>query len=240
MQSFKFLLSVFVFVFSELALLGYGFHAPLLPTTTVHHPHQHPQRATKVKNLVKYRNPLMMTNTERDTYLLIGKLETGNWTTTSTTLPSSSFIDSTAPLTYEEAIVAIHKLKQNLAEYGESTKLFGILYGDKLKGIFLGSVWQSFGGSYVYSDIIEQAVSLLYFIIKDHPFVDGNKRIGVKLFVSTLEKHGLLGVEEHAAFYSAIPSIAAFIALSNPDDKDTVIHFVMEWLKIFIIRKQLS
>ncbi len=78
---------------------------------------------------------------------------------------------------YDEAKAAIALLVENLMVKGEATELVGNEKDDSFSGI-LGSIVQSFGGEYLYPSIEAQAAHLLYFIIKNHPFNDGNKRIG--------------------------------------------------------------
>ena len=88
----------------------------------------------------------------------------------------------TYEIEYSEAIKAITELKKQLIKRKEASALFG----NERDGAFastLISVVQTFGGEYLYKSIEEQAAHLLYFIIKNHPFTDGNKRIGAFLFV---------------------------------------------------------
>ena len=85
-------------------------------------------------------------------------------------------------LDYDEALTAVGELKRELITKHEASDLFGKIRDDGFQGI-LGSVSQTFGGEYVYPTIEEQAANLLYFIIKNHPFADGNKRIGAFMFV---------------------------------------------------------
>ena len=80
-------------------------------------------------------------------------------------------------LDYDEALTAVTELKRELMAKHEASDLFGKIRDDGFRGI-LGSVSQTFGGNYAYPTIEEQAANLLYFIIKNHPFADGNKRIG--------------------------------------------------------------
>tara|TARA_Y100000389_G_C17381666_1_gene474712 strand:- start:190 stop:462 length:273 start_codon:yes stop_codon:yes gene_type:complete len=79
----------------------------------------------------------------------------------------------------------------------EASKLFGNQKDNALQGI-LGNILQTFGGNYLYPSIEEQASNLLYLIIKNHPFSDGNKRIGAFTFIWFLErnKHNLKINEE--------------------------------------------
>lgn len=80
-------------------------------------------------------------------------------------------------LDYDEALTAVTELKRELMAKHEASDLFGKIRDDGFRGI-LGSVSQTFGGNYAYPTIEEQAANLLYFIIKNYPFADGNKRIG--------------------------------------------------------------
>jgi prophage maintenance system killer protein len=94
-------------------------------------------------------------------------------------------------LTAEEAESIIEEMKQILYRQEAAWDVFGIPYNDKgIKGI-LGNVYQSFDRHQLYLTAVEQAAQLLYFIIKGHPFVDGNKRIGCQLFCHVLEKNDL-------------------------------------------------
>lgn len=83
----------------------------------------------------------------------------------------------TYEIDYTEAVLAIRELKQQLIDKKEASELFGKERSDGFQGI-LGTIVQTFDGQYLYSTIEEQAANLLYLIIKNHPFSDGNKRIG--------------------------------------------------------------
>jgi len=74
----------------------------------------------------------------------------------------------------------IDSIKNNYS--GRLTGFFGQMNGDKLRSV-VGTIDQTFAGKYLYKSIEEKAANLLYLVIKDHPFVDGNKRIGSMLFV---------------------------------------------------------
>ena len=80
-----------------------------------------------------------------------------------------------------EARSAISSLKKELLTKGEATEIFGQERSESLAGI-IGAVQQTFGGQELYPGVEEKAAHLLYFVIKDHPFTDGNKRIGTFLF----------------------------------------------------------
>src|SRR5690606_2522434 len=91
-------------------------------------------------------------------------------------------------LDYKETVSAIKNLKAELIQLKEASNLFGNEKDNSLKGI-LGNIVQTFDGIYLYPTIEEQAAHLLYFTIKNHPFTDGNKRIGAFLFVWYLQKN---------------------------------------------------
>jgi len=86
----------------------------------------------------------------------------------------------TYEIKYAEAKAVIAELKQQLIARKEASGLFGNEKDQSFEGT-LQNVVQTFGGDYVYPSIEEQAAHLLYFIIKNHPFSDGNKRIGAFL-----------------------------------------------------------
>ncbi len=88
----------------------------------------------------------------------------------------------TYEIEYNEAKSAIAQLKQQLIIKKEATELFGNEKDESFKSS-LGNIVQTFGGQYLYPSIEEQAAHLLYFVIKNHSFNDGNKRIGAFLFI---------------------------------------------------------
>jgi death-on-curing family protein len=129
---------------------------------------------------------------------------------------------------YAEAVKAITELKKQLIKRKEASALFGNERDGAFAGI-LNSVVQTFGGEYLYKSIEEQAAHLLYFVIKNHPFTDGNKRIGAFLFVWFLEKnkHRFKKSGELKINDNALVALALLIAQSNPDDKEIMIKLVV-------------
>lgn len=125
-------------------------------------------------------------------------------------------------LSYDQALVAIDALKKNLLEKGEASALFGNEREHGLKGI-LGNMEQSFGGEELYPSVEQKAAHLLYFVIKDHPFTDGNKRIGCLLFLSYLSTQAV-GVNLNE---SGMVALALLVAESNPQQKDLMIRLIM-------------
>jgi prophage maintenance system killer protein len=132
-------------------------------------------------------------------------------------------------ITEEEAKKAITQLRKNLMQRKEAGDLFGQERERRvLKGI-LASIEQTFGGSELYPSIEEKAANLLYFLIKDHPFVDGNKRIASLLFIWFLEKNSFLstGSGERKFNDNAIVALTLLIAESNPKQKDVMIRLII-------------
>lgn len=148
-------------------------------------------------------------------------------------VPSDGLNDSiTYEIDYHEAIGAIWQLKQTLVKKKEASDLFGKERSDGFQGI-LGTVVQTFDGQYLYATIEEQAANLLYLIIKNHPFSDGNKRIGSFMFVWFLEKNkhrlnrnGALKINENA-----LVALALLVAQSDPSSKDLMIQLIMNLIK---------
>lgn len=130
-------------------------------------------------------------------------------------------------ISYEEACLVIEDLKEKLISQKEATKLFGNQKDNSFEGI-LKTVIQTFDGIYLYPTIEEQASHLLYFVIKNHPFSDGNKRIGAFLFIWFLEKnkHLLKKSGENKINDNALTALALLVAQSNPSEKDLMIKLI--------------
>lgn len=133
----------------------------------------------------------------------------------------------TYEIKYQEALIAISELKKSLITKKEATELFGNQKDKTFEGI-LKSIVQTFDGYYLYPSIEEQASNLLYFIIKNHPFSDGNKRIGAFIFIWFLEKnrHQLKSSGELKINDNALTAIALLTAQSNPSDKELIIKLI--------------
>lgn len=128
-------------------------------------------------------------------------------------------------LGYDRAAVAIAQIKNELMECGEATPLFGQQRGEALQGI-LGSIEQTMFGESLYRSREEKAAHLLYFVIKDHPFSDGNKRIGSFLFLLYLRQEGMaMSINENA-----LTALALLIAESNPANKELMNRLIVNLL----------
>lgn len=134
----------------------------------------------------------------------------------------------TYEIKYEESKQAITELKNQLIAKKEATQLFGNEKDKSFSGI-LKSVIQTFDGIYLYPSIEEQAAHLLYFIIKNHPFSDGNKRIGAFLFVWFLEKnkHRFKKSGELKINDNGLVALALLVAQSNPNDKELMVKLIV-------------
>jgi prophage maintenance system killer protein/prophage antirepressor-like protein len=132
-------------------------------------------------------------------------------------------IESNIIIDYETILPAIEALKHNLIEKGEATPLFGQQRDEHLKALF-GNIHQTFDDVFLYPSSSERAAHLLYFVIKDHPFVDGNKRIGSFLFLLYLNAQDSSTSRVND---STLVALALLIAESDPKDKDLMIKLVM-------------
>jgi len=134
----------------------------------------------------------------------------------------------TYEIQYPEAKAAIAELKKQLIAKKEATELFG---NEKDAGFksSLQSIVQTFGGQFLYLSIEEQAAHLLYFVIKNHSFSDGNKRIGAFLFIWFLEKnkHRFKKNGEVKINDNGLTALALLVAQSNPNEKELMIKLIV-------------
>ncbi len=130
-------------------------------------------------------------------------------------------------LTYQESKKVLARLKNDLIEKKEATELFAKERAEGLKGI-IGNLYQTFGGVELYPTIEDKASHLLYFIIKDHPFIDGNKRSGSFLFIYFLDRCNYLYKEngEKKINDNALTALTLLVASSNPKEKDLLIKLI--------------
>jgi death-on-curing family protein len=136
-------------------------------------------------------------------------------------------------LKYEDAIQVIDKIKKELIAKKEASDLFGKENSNRFKGI-LESIYQTFDKKELYHSLEVKAAHLLYFIIKDHPFVDGNKRIASFLFVYFLDKNNFLyhKTGEKKINDNALTTLALLIAISNPKDKEKIIKITTNLISL--------
>ena len=134
-------------------------------------------------------------------------------------------------LDYDEAKGAISELKSDLMAKGDATELFGNEKAGEFKGALL-SIYQTFGGVELLPSVEEKAANLLYYIIKDHPFSDGNKRIGSFLFILFLHKNGVAYKPngEPKINDNALVSLALLVASSDAAQKELMIKLITNLL----------
>lgn len=137
--------------------------------------------------------------------------------------PLQGTIRPVEPIPLEEARRLIGLLRER---YGGSD-LFGREKDEGLAGS-LAAVFQTAGGEEVYPSLEAKAAHLLYFVVKNHPFVDGNKRIGAALFLRFLEKNGALYRPDGRPRLAeeALVAVTLLVAESAPREKDTVVRLV--------------
>lgn len=130
-----------------------------------------------------------------------------------------------------EAQAALEELKTILINRGEATELFAQARGDGL-GALLGNLEQTVFGEPAYPTIESKAAHLLYFMVKNHPFSDGNKRSGAFLFIDFLNRNKRLfdATNTPCINDTGLAALTLLIAESNPDQKDTLIRLVMNML----------
>ena len=132
----------------------------------------------------------------------------------------------TYQLQYDEVMDIIHKM-----DFAKGSTLFGVeKEKGKLNGI-LSTIHQEVFGKELYPSLEEKAANLLYFVVKDHPFNDGCKRIAATLFLFFLDKNGVLYKNSQKVISdSALVAITLMIAESNPKEKDIIIQVIVNFL----------
>jgi death-on-curing family protein len=130
-------------------------------------------------------------------------------------------------LNYNQVVKEIEELKQYLISKNQASELFGMQKDESFEGI-LEHIFQTFDGIELLPSTEEKAANLLYYIVKDHPFIDGNKRIGAYIFVSFLDKNNLL---KENINYATLTSLTLLIAKSHPNEKEIMINLICNLLQ---------
>jgi death-on-curing family protein len=130
------------------------------------------------------------------------------------------------PLSYDECRNIIGQIQDEF-----NSPLFGKEKDDSFKSS-IGQIYQSFEGKELYPSIEEKAAMLLYLIVKNHSFVDGNKRIAAAIFLYFLNKNGMLYRQNNTTLIdgNTLASITLMIAESNPSEMETVKKIIMSIL----------
>ena len=128
-------------------------------------------------------------------------------------------------ISYEECMNIIHNLK-----FGEKSEIFGIERDKGLESIIY-NIYQSFAGQDIYKSIEEKAANFLYLVVKNHVFIDGNKRIAATLFIYFLNFYGILYKNGMQIIdNNTLAALTLLIAESNPKEKEVIIDLVMNFL----------
>ena len=127
-------------------------------------------------------------------------------------------------LSYESAIKAVNELRKRF----DTSGLFGAERDKSFKSS-VSSIYQTFDGKDLYPSVEEKAANLLYFIVKNHSFVDGNKRIAASIFLWFLEKNGILHKEDGSKRIAdnALVALTLMIAESRPSERDIIVMLVV-------------
>ena len=140
-------------------------------------------------------------------------------------LPKGKLTKKKVELTAEKITDNLVQLKQNLLKKEEATDIFGTeRNAGNISGI-VGNIMQTFGGKELYPTAEEKAVHLLYFMVKNHPFIDGNKRSGAFAFVWFLRQANILDVSKLTP--SALTALTIMVAESNPEHKEKVTKLIL-------------
>ncbi|MFA5431345.1 MAG: virulence protein RhuM/Fic/DOC family protein [Candidatus Paceibacterota bacterium] len=160
-----------------------------------------------------------------NSWVLLQKYDEGKLTTPSKSKKVKGDID------FDLAEKAIIELKRDLVKKEEASDLFGKQRGEMLQGI-LGNLCQSISGKELYPNVEVRAANLLYFVIKDHPFFDGNKRIASFLFILFLRKNDYFRKKngENKIDENGLVALALLVAKSDFKDKDGIIKLIINFL----------
>ncbi len=134
-------------------------------------------------------------------------------------------------LELSSVLTAIAELKQILIKKGEATELFGQMRGDGLASA-IATIEQGFGDVFFYPNIASRAAHLLYFVIKNHPLADGNKRSGAFLFLwyLRLNQRFLAKPVEALINDNTLVALALLVAESKPDQKELIIRLIQQFI----------
>lgn len=128
-------------------------------------------------------------------------------------------------ITYQDCINIINKLRFN-----EESSLFALERNKGLESI-INNIYQTYAGKDVYYSVEEKAANFLYMIVKNHVFIDGNKRIAATLFIYFLQVNNILYTEDKLVIdNSTLVALTLLIAESNPKEKNIIIDLVMNFL----------
>ena len=133
---------------------------------------------------------------------------------------------ATYVLTYEECMDIIASMR-----FGDESDIFGKEKDGSFEGS-IGNIYQSFAGQDLYPTLEEKAAHLLYFVTKNHSFLDGNKRIAATIFLYFLDRNGVLFIDgEKTIDDHTLVALTIMIAESKPDEMEMMITVIMNCMK---------
>ena len=142
------------------------------------------------------------------------------------TLQKQKGKNSNLKIEYNECLEVINKLRFN-----EESDLFALERNKGLESI-INNIYQTFGGQEVYPSIEEKAANFIYMIVKNHVFIDGNKRIAATLFIYFLQFYNILYINgEQVIDNNTLVALTLLIAESNPKEKEIIIDLIMNFLQ---------
>ncbi|MCL5410659.1 MAG: virulence protein RhuM/Fic/DOC family protein [Patescibacteria group bacterium] len=159
------------------------------------------------------------------TWKVLGEYDEGD-------IKIEKFKKSKYQLNYYKSRQIIDELKEDLLKKKIVGDLFGSERGHTFEGI-LGNLYQTFGGEELYGSLEEKAAHLIYFVIKDHPFSDGNKRIGSLLFLHFLNENSFLFKNNGEVKISdrTLVALALLVASSNPREKESIVRLIINLIQ---------
>jgi len=140
-------------------------------------------------------------------------------------LPKGKLTNKTVELTAKNVAQNLQQLKQSLVENNEATDIFGVERHEGSVSGIVGNVMQTFAGKELYPTVEEKAAHLLYFMVKNHPFIDGNKRSGAFAFIWFLNHAKMLDTTRITP--SALTALTIMVAESNPEHKEKVVKLIL-------------
>ncbi len=181
------------------------------------------QQALEAKRLEGYEKELLNIITDyANTWVTLYKYDSGILAIDGQKKSAVKYLD------YEQVKKSIERFRKRLLDNEEASDLFGREVSEKLLAL-LGNIRQSFAGKDVYPTLEEKAAHVLYLSVKNHPFVDGNKRIGALLFILFLiENRFLLNKKgERKINDSALTALTLLVAESKPSQKEVMVKLIV-------------
>ncbi len=177
---------------------------------------------SKENSDIKNNNIIDLIKSFADTWLSLDKYDKDD-------LPTLGNIETSVKIDAKLFEKDLQIFKNELINNKEATELFATeREKGNLENIFC-NIFQSFGGTDVYRTVEEKASNLLYFMVKNHPFVDGNKRSGAYSFIWFLKKNNILNINKINS--QTLTTLTILIAESNPKDKEKMIGLILQLLR---------